>query len=346
MTKTILKNDSHIFQMLGAFDDRHGYRLPADLAEILIKMPKTLTVSRDEIDVGANIAFFTADLGLEFCLENSTLFLVERAAEMGGVVAYTYLVPLAEVTLDYFKGLDANIDLAPLKDRIKKRRAQHTAILAEHERLARGAVKKLGAPDVEEYKRFIRRGKPDFCCAQLQYIEQTAGENEVIERWKTACGNKTAAMLLAEPEVELFDPKIPETRELKKSTGGKGKKFNIRALLAAITKQDKPKKQPVRLKPSANAAKILNAEHEVEHPFAAEEIETQQNAGTDPGSLHTETSETVSEDEMQIQQTVAQLLRSKEPKAVAAMLEASLKGMKRAPKEQRAPEPLNRENEQ
>ena len=310
--------------MLGAFDDRRSYALPKDLAEILIKMPKTPVVSEDEIDVGTNVAFLKGELGTEFCLEDSILYLVERAEEMGGVLVHTYLTPLTEITLDYFKNLDAHVDLTPLKERVRTRRAQYEKVLAEHERLARGAIKKLAPPNVGEYKRFIRPGKPDFYSAQLQLLEHTGGENEIITRWKTACNNKAVAALLAEPPVILSDVK-----DLPAPTGNRkgGKRIDFKTLLAAMLKQNPPRK--LRLKPSEKVANILTAEDEIQEEF-------------EPGLLHAARNDVADEDEKKLPQLVTTLLETKETKKTAR---PSLAGKQRDPQSQRAPEPSNHDLE-
>jgi len=330
MNKILLQNDFHIFQMLGAFDDRHGYALPKDIAEILIKIPKKPVTSDDEIDVGTGVAFLqsTDDLALEFCIEGNTLFLAERATEMGGIVAYTYLVPLTDITPEYFKTLDAECDLAPLKARISARRAQYTEILAEHERLARKAIKQLTQPDTAQYKRYIRRGKPDFNCAQMQYIEHTSGTNEVIERWKTACSNITAAKLILEVTPELH---VMQVKEAKKKGGRKGQVFNFKALLAAMGKQ-KPKKQPARIKSNPKATELLG-ESEIEDNFEPEKI-------PEPEEIPAERTDT------ETQQIVSDLLNRKDKDAVALMLKTSFQSKKQVDQSRRAPASSNPDREQ
>ena len=275
--------------MLGDFDDRHGYGLPKNIADILIKMPKKPIASKDEIDVGSDTAFLRSESGIDFCLENSTLFLVEYASEMGGLVAFTYLTPLTEITNEYFKTLDANADLTPLKERAQARRTKHQIILAEHERLAQGAMQRARRiltykpiPEFEKFKsdgkRFIRPGKPDYNTSQLQILAHVIEKGDllhpvadIISRWKTACNNKTSAQLLSELPSELHVPQILNT---KKSAAPSGKTLDFKSILAAMLKQDKPRKSPARLKASANAAEILGAETEVDKDFETEPVET------------------------------------------------------------------------
>jgi len=287
MSKILLKNDAHILQMLGNFDHGHSYALPKDIAEILIKMPKTPVVSKDEIDVGSNVAFLKSDSGIDFCLEDGTLFLVERATEMGGLVAYTYLTPLTEITLDYFKSIDPNIDLTPIKDRIAARRTKQQKIMAEHERLARTAMNRaqkiLNHQPIDQFdqskstaKRFIRPGKPDYNTSQLQLLAHTIDKNdllhpatEIINRWKNACNNKTSAALLSEAPSGLHFPVIASNA---KQSRPKQKTLDFKSILAAMLKQDKPRKPPTRIKPSEKVAEILNAETEIETEFEADPI--------------------------------------------------------------------------
>ena len=273
--------------MFGDLDDKHGYALPKHLADILIKMPKKPVVSKDEIDVGVNVAFLRSDSGVDFCLENSTLFLVERASEMGGLIAFTYLTPLTEVTYNYFKELDASVNIAPLKERIQQRRAKHQALLAEHERLAQDSMRRVRKtltyqplPEFEQLKatgkRFVRPGKSDYNTSQLQILEYVIEKGDLlhpardlIKRWKTACDNKTSAMILSEAPSVLHEAQISGQ---KKTGAPKGKGVDFKSILAAMLKQDKPRKPPTRIKPSESAAEILNAETEIEKDFEAEPV--------------------------------------------------------------------------
>lgn len=276
-----------MFQMLGAFDAKHGYSLPKDIADLLIKMPKKPIISKDEIDVGTNVAFLQGSHDTEFCLDGNVLYFVERATEIGGLVAFTYLTPLTEITEEYFNNLDAGIDLTPLRERRQKRRAQYVSIMAECEHLARGAnrrvQKTLRSQALPEYnelistaKRFVRLGKPDYCTSQLQILSYIIDKNdlthpatEIINGWKTACNNKAAAQLVCETQTNLHKPEITERK--KDSDGNKGKKIDFKSLLAAMLKQDAPKKPVTRLQPSEGAAKILNAEAEIELDFEPEQ---------------------------------------------------------------------------
>jgi len=348
MNKTLLKNDAHIFQMLGGFDDRHSYALPKDIAEVLIKMPKKPIVSKDEIDIGSNVAFLRSDTGIDFCLENSTLFLVERASEMGGLVAFTYLTPLTEITLDYFKTLDANVDLAPLKARIQARRTKHQTILAEHERLAQNTMRKVKKiltfqplPEFEQListgKRFIRPGKPDFNTSQLQMLAHIIDKNDLlhpatdlIRRWQSACNNKTSAMVLSEPTSELHIMPITST---KKTDTPRGKNLDFKSILAAMLKQDKPCKPPTRLKPSEKAAEILTAETEIEESFEPEQV-----------SKTADLAE-FTDEEKELQKLVSTILAQKDAEKTQPQprshAKASLKGKKQDRTMQHAPASLN-----
>ena len=358
--KVVLKNDSHIFQMLGNFDERHGYALPKEIADILIKMPKKPVVSDDEVDVGINVAFLQSEDGTKFCLEGSILYLVEHATEMGGIVAYTYLSPLAEITDEYFKNLDAGLDLTPIKERAQKRRAQYTSMLAEHERLARSACRRvqktLDTHPLPEYsellktgKPFVRLGKPDYNTSQLQMLTYVIDKNdlthpavEIINRWKTTCNNKTSAALISEPLTEFH---MPELIHKKKdgSDGKKGKKLDFKHLITALLKQDATAKPPVRLKPCENAAKILNAETEVEHDFEPEELpET-------PGEKD-KPEHALDNEEMKLQQLVTALLRNYQPSPTVAKPQTKSKtarqGMTKDHLLQHAPVSSNRDREQ
>jgi hypothetical protein len=330
MNKIMLQNDFHIFQMLGVFDGGHGYAMPKDIAEILIKMPKRPIINSDEIDVGTGVAFLqsTGEPAVEFCIQENTLFLVERATEMGGIVAYTYLVPLVDITPEYFTELDANIDLAPLKARIQNRRAKYLEILARHEHLARKAIKQLAPPDVTEYKRYIRRGKPDFNCAQLQYFEHVNGTNEVIERWKAACNNITAAKLVPEIAPELH---IAQIKESKKKSGGKGRSFDFKSLLYALSKE-KPKKQPARIKSNPQAAQLLD-DTEIEGNFEPELIKETEEIQAEKTDTETK-------------QIVTDLLSRKDKQAVALMLKTSFQSKTQVEKSRRAPASSNPDREQ
>ena len=307
-------NETHVLQMLGNLDDRRTYLLPKDIAEILIRMPKTPVVSENEIDVGINTAFLKSNCGIEFYLEDSTLSLVERAYEMGGLIAYTYLTPLTEITLDYFENLDPQLDLTPLKERKRQRREKYNLVLAEHERLARAAMKRLAPPDIGEFKRFIRLGKPDFYCSQLQLLELRGGESAAITRWETACNNKTTAALLSETPVELY---IPQITTVKKPSGGASKKFDFRTLLAALLKAT-PKKPVTRLEPSEKVTELLTTEAEIQEDFEP--------------SLASE--ENQSQSEPELQQLVKNLLETREVKKTA---KPSLAGKRQDQQSQRAP---------
>jgi len=328
MRKIVLRNDAHIFQMLGNFDQGHGYALPKDIAELLIKMPKVPIVSEDEIDVGIDVAFLKSNCGTQFCLENSILYLVERATEMGGLVAFTYLSPLVEITAEYFENLESDQDLTPIKERVVKRRAQYATMLAEHERLARSAnrraQKTLNAHPIPEFdetvaigKRFVRLGKPDYCTSQLQILAHVIDKNnlthpasEIIDRWKTACNNKTSAKLYSEPLSELHMPETTGVKKDETSDSDKGKKINFRSLLAVMMKQDTPKKAPTRLKSCENVVQILDSEEEVEQGFEP----TQQG---EPADEITENPQQKNhEDEIKLQQLVAALLKNYQPNAV------------------------------
>jgi len=330
MGKVLLKNEAHLFQMLGALDSTNGYGLPKDIAEILIKLPKKPVVSKDEIDVGTNVAFLASGCGIEFCLQGSVLSLVEKAEEMGGLVAFTYLTPLAEITEEYFANLDANVDITPVRERVRQRRAQYTAMLAEHENLARGAMRRthkiLKIHPIPEFgemlgvgKRFIRHGKPDFNSAQLQMLDFVIDKETLshpvqatVNRWKTACNNKTSARVVTEPPVELH---APEILDIKKPKETKGKSLDFRGILAAMMKQDKPKQPPVRLKPSKRATEALAAEDEIEGDF---ELEPQKESAAE------ETLQPTGE-EKKVQQLVSQLLEKKEGKQGAEADEAARK---------------------
>jgi hypothetical protein len=346
MEKVLLQNDAHIFQMLGDFDDRHGYGLPKDIAEALIKLPKKPIASEDEIDVGTNVAFLRSDVGIDFCLEDSTLFLVERATEMGGLIAFTYLTPLTEITLDYFKNLDVNVDLAPIKERIQARRIKRQTILAEHERLALGAMRRARKiltyqplPDFDEAKsvgkRFIRKGKPDYNTSQLQLLAHIIDKGDllhpvadIIGRWQNTCNNKASALLLSETTAELHVPQIPDT---KKANTPKGKTMNFQSILAAMTKRNNPQKQPVRLKPSKKATEILTAETEIEDDFMPESI----GKAVDIAELFTD-------EEKELQKLVTTILAQKDSKQ-STTAKTSLKGKKQGLTAQRAPASSNHE---
>ena len=323
-------NETHVIQMLGNLDERRNYLLPKDIAEILIKLPKAPVVSPDEIDVGTNIAFLKGELNTEFCIKDGTLYLVERATEMGGLLAYTYLTPLTEITLDYFKTLNPDTDLTPLQTRIQNRRTQYMTVLAEHERLARAAMRKLSPPEVGEAKRFIRPGKPDYRCSQLQYLEHIGVWNDAITRWKTACNNKTSAALVSEPYTELHTPQIS-----KKSSGGARKTLDIQPILTAMLKQDKPKKP--RIKSNPTVLETLNAENEIEQdvnviPSAVEESLHCHMVDRDPSTALGMTT---------IQQLVPKLLIDKHNKTIVT----SLKNKQAAQKSQHAPVSLNHDLE-
>lgn len=359
MSKVLLRSEAHMLQMLGAFDSTNGYALPKDIVEILIKMPKKPIISKDEIDIGTNVAFLRSDCGIEFCLRDSVLSLVERAEEMGGLISFTYLTPLTGINEEYFLNLDTNIDITPIKERQRQRRERYTKMLAEHENLARSAMRRTNkilsihpVPEFKELldvgKRFIRKGKPDFNSAQLQVLgfildkgSLTHPAQLVINRWKTACNNKTSAQLLIEPPVEL---RAPEILEVKKSKTTKGKHLDFRSLLAAMMKQDAPKKLPVRLKPSKKVAEMLTAEHEIEGDFVPEEQ-----------ALPKTESQTSSE-EIELQQLVSQLLEKRDGKQSAETAHslgiakkrsrASLVGKKQEFSAEHAPASLNPDLEQ
>lgn len=357
MNKVLLKNDSHIFQMLGNFDNKHGYTLPKDIAELLIKMPKKPVFSKDEIDVGLNVAFLESSCGTEFCLEGSILYFVEHATEIGGLVAFTYLTPLTEITTDYFKNLDTELDLTPLKQRIGKRRAQYVSMLTEYERLARTANRRAqktlaqqNLPEFDELmstaKRYVRPGKPDYCTSQLQILAYVIDKNnlphpstEIINRWKTACNNKTSAALLAEAPADFH---IPEITDAKKDGGGnKGKKLDFKSLLAVLLKQNAPQKPPKRLKPSENAVQLLNAETEVENDFEPEE------KPESPESI--EKTEQLTDEEEKLQQLVAALLGKHQslPEAkTQTKSKVSRQDIAKAHLAQHAPASLNLDHEQ
>ena len=249
-------NETHVMQLLGSLDERRNYALPKDIAEVLIKMPKAPVVSEDEIDVGTNVAFLKGDLDTEFCLDDGVLYFVERASEMGGILAHTYLTPLVDVTLDYFNNL-SDVDLAPLRERKCFRRAQQKTILAEHERLARAALKKLRPPEIGDAKRFIRLGKPDYNCARLQFIEHYRGENHIVDAWKTACNNIASAVLISEQQAELHMPQITP----KKPSGGSRKTIDIAPIL-----NQKAKPLP-RLAPEKKVIEQLDSEVEIAEDF-------------------------------------------------------------------------------
>jgi hypothetical protein len=350
MSKIILKNDAHILQMLGNFDDRHGYALPKDIAEALIKMKKLPVVSKDEIDVGVGVAFLRSASGIDFCLEGSTLFLVERASEMGGLVDFTYLTPLVEVNLDYFKNLEDNIDLEPLRKRVNERRAKRQALQAEHERLANGAMRRaqkiLGFQPLPEFdkilsdgKRFVRHGKPDFNTSKLQMLEHIVEKTDtlhpvadVIRNWKTACGNKTSAMLLSEIPVELHTPVI--VGKAKQSAPGK-KTLDFKSIIAGLMKQDKQRKNPTRLAPSEKAAEILDADTEIKEDFTVE----QEKKAVD---IHEFTDE-----EKELQRIITSILGKKDIKQTTPQVKqrAQLKGKKQDLQVEHAPASLNPEIE-
>jgi len=346
MSKVLLKNDTHIFQMLGDFDDRHGYALPKEIAEILIKMPKKPIVSKDEIDVGPNVAFLKSDTGIDFCLEDSTLFLVERAFEMGGLLAFTYLTPLTEITLDYFKNLDANIDLTPLKERIQARRIKYQTILAEHERLAQGAMRRVRKiltyqplPDFDSSKsvgkRFIRPGKPDYNTSQLQLLAHIIDKKDllhpaadVISHWQTACNNKSSALILSEPASEFHTAQITTT---KKTGTPKGKTIDFASILLTMLKQDKPRKTPMRIKPSEKAIELLTSETEIAEDFEQEQIG------------ETTDSHEFTDEEKELQKLVATILEQKDSEP--SLVKSSLKGKKQDQTVQHAPASLNHDHE-
>lgn len=336
--------------MLGDFDDRHGYGLPKDIAEVLIKMPKKPVASEDEIEVGTNVAFLRSDAGIDFCLEDSTLFLVERATEMGGLLAFTYLTPLTEITLDYFKNLDANFDLAPIKERIEARRIKRKTLLAEHERLALGSMRRAKkiltyqpVPDFEETKsagkRFIRKGKPDYNTSQLQLLSHIIDKgdllhpvSDIISRWKNTCNNKASALLLSETTTELH---VPQITDAKKANTPKGKTMNFQSILAAMIKRDKPSKPPVRLKPSKKAAEILTAETEIEDDFMPESI----GKAVDIAELFTD-------EEKELQKLITTILAQKDLKqSTITKPKTSLKGKKQDLTAQRAPASSNHGHE-
>ena len=353
--KIILKNDAHIFQMFGDFDDKHGYALPKDIAEILIKMKKLPVVSENEIDVGENIALLQSESGIDFCIENSTLFLVEKATEMGGLVDYTYLIPLTEITLDYFKNLDENVDLSSLRERVRTRRTKHKAILAEHERLALATMKRaekiLSFQPLPEFdkmvsdgKRFVRPGKPDYNTSRLQMLAHVVDKTDalhpvadVINRWKAACGNKTSAMLLSEIPVELHTPEITQT---KKDNSPKGRSLDFKSILVKLMKKDKPRKTPTRLKPSEKAEKLLTSDIEIEEDFVPK---------LEKGA--TEEVHEFTDEEKELQKIVTSILERKDTKQiqpkpqVKSQIKATLQGKKQERTTQHAPASLNPEHE-
>jgi len=120
----------------------------------------------------------------------------------------------------------------------------------------------------------VRPGKPDYNTSQLQILSHVIEKGEflhpvadLINRWKTACGNKTSALIMSEIPSELH---VPQISGQKKTGAPKGKSIDFKSILAAMMKQDKPRKLPTRTKPSENAAEILNAETEIERDFEAE----------------------------------------------------------------------------
>ena len=103
----------HVTQLLGGVDDGGNYVLPADIARTLLALRKVETVNPDKIDIG-NITMFESVVKIngrpiKYALEEfnvidndgdllqkrAVLYLAENALEMGGVVAHTYMTPLA-----------------------------------------------------------------------------------------------------------------------------------------------------------------------------------------------------------------------------------------------------------
>jgi hypothetical protein len=362
MKKVSLNDNKHLFQMLGAVDGDDGYVLPFDIAQILLKLPKKPVTSKDEINVGQNIAFLETTTEIEgdtiqFVLENNNLFLLERAHEIGGLVAFTYLIPLAEITAEYFTQIDATVDLSPLKARIQQRRVQYTQIIAQHERLARSAAararKTLATDPIPAYdktlksaKRFARLGKPDFNASQLELLAAIIDKknlqhpaSEIVKRWKDKCHKKTAAAITAETATlqtptQLHQPKMADG---KPSKTDKGKKIDFHSLVTAMTGNAKPKAPKPRIKPSDKATEILNSETEIEAEFSPEV----------PYVEIPETMDQLTPEETKLQQLVSQLLSNKtNEKPTKLSSQAVTKGKRQVRQSQHALDPLNHGHEQ
>lgn len=205
-----LQKNMHIIQLLG-FIDKHGnYFISDETARNLIDLQKIEIEDEYKIDVANKYInlqsaalfdgrplFFRVETEQNKDSQRATLFLQEEADEMGGLIAFTYLTPLAvfeSTNTETFMcdlseqfGIENGItdnetNISKLDSHIKTRNAKRRVIEAEAERLSRTAMirinRMLSETVQKEFneikqtaKRFTRAGKPNYYQAQVQMVK-------------------------------------------------------------------------------------------------------------------------------------------------------------------------------
>jgi hypothetical protein len=126
-----------------------------------------------------------------YIVKGGQMFLAESVYSMGGLVADTLLTPLGEFTAGKDELNPDLTQIAQIKDAKEKRRRKQ---LAENERIAKAALARVGREvqndaviqqwknDINEVKRFVRIGKPDYSQSQMQLLEKYAGSDETVAK--------------------------------------------------------------------------------------------------------------------------------------------------------------------
>ena len=241
-----------------------------DVKRELLALDKIEIVDENKLPLGESIKLESAKLfdgrPIKFLSDGKTMYLCNIAEEMGGMVEYTYLVPLEGTktsnTTDYL-----TVAVAEQTMRRKKQ-------LEECERICRGVAtrvkKQLEQQQIIEFerlkkdaKRFIREGQKGYQTAQVQmlsYILQSGKAKNVILENNTSLENCLA-------KIESASEKL----------------LNYRCKYTSKAKiEDRPAPQKgldpdvVRIKGSDKIAQFLSSETEIQEGSELESVQESQ----------------------------------------------------------------------
>jgi hypothetical protein len=191
---------SDLPQLLGRLDAGGEYVLGGNVGETLRNLKKSPTPNENQIIDTGFIEYESVprldNRAFRYVVRDGKLFFAESVSGLGGLRIDTVLTPIGEWT----EGTETNPDLTEImkikaaKDRHRKRQ------LEENERLAgrylaavRAEIKTASVHDggvnglvsdwqneLNDIKRFVRPGKPDYNASRMEILSKHAGASAVI----------------------------------------------------------------------------------------------------------------------------------------------------------------------